>query len=57
MCWLFAEQLAAMREAVCDEVRAFLAEAGLGPEAPDAAVEDKEYEVDELPQATVEDVD
>ncbi len=54
---LFAEQLAAMREAVRDEVRAFLAEAGLGPEAQDAAAEKEEDEEDELPRASVDDVD
>jgi hypothetical protein len=55
---LFAEQLAAMHEAVRGEVRAFLAEAGLGPEAQGAAAEeDEEDEEDELPHACVEDVD
>ncbi len=58
---LFAEQLAAMREAIRDEVRAFLAEAGLGPEAQDAAAEEEEEEEEEeegeLPRASVEDVD
>ncbi len=54
---LFAEQLAAMHEAVRDEVRAFLAEVGLGPEAQDAAAEEEEDEEDELPRASMEDVD
>jgi hypothetical protein len=55
---LFTEQLAAMREAVRDEVQAFLAEAGLGPEAQDAAAEEEEEEEEgELPRASVEDVD
>ncbi len=57
MCRLFAEQLAAMRKAVRDEVQAFLAEAGLGPEAQDAAAEEEEDEEDELPRASVDDVD
>ncbi len=55
MRWLFAEQLTAMQNAVCNKVRAFLAEAGLGLEAQDAAVEEEEDEEDELPRAFVED--
>ncbi len=54
---LFTEQLAAMREAVRDEVQAFLAEAGLGPEAQDTAAEEEEAEEDEPPRASVENVD
>ncbi len=55
---LFAEHLAATREAVRNEVRAFLAEAGLGLEAQGAAAEeDEEDEEDELPRASIEDVD
>jgi hypothetical protein len=54
---LFAKQLEAMREAVRDKVRAFFAEAGLGPEALDGAAEEEEDEEDELPRASVEDVD
>ncbi len=55
---LFAEHLAATREAVRDEVRAFLAEAGLGPEAQDAVLaEEEEDEEEELPRPSVEDVD
>ncbi len=58
---LFAEQLVAMHEAVRDEVRAFIAEAGLGPEAQDAAAEEEEEEEEEeegeLLRTSVEDVD
>ncbi len=52
---LFAEQLA-LCEAACDEVRAFFVDAGLGPETQDAAAEEED-EKDELPCASVEDVD
>ncbi len=58
MHWLFAEQLAATCEAVHHEVRAFLGEAGLGPEAQDAAAEEEEDEEEgELRRPSVEDVD
>ncbi len=54
---LFAEQLAAMREAVCDEIRMQFAEMGLGPKAQAAAAEEEEKEVGELPRGSFKDVD
>ncbi len=54
---LFVKQLAAMREAVRDKIRAQFAEVGLGPEAQAAAVEEEEEEEEgELPRGSVEDV-
>ncbi len=57
MCRQFAEQLAAMREPVCDEIRAQFMEVGLGPEAEAAAAEEEEEEEGELLRGSVEDVD
>jgi hypothetical protein len=54
---LFAEQLAAMREAVCDEIRAQFAEVGLGSETQAAAAEEEEEKESELLRGSVEDVD
>jgi hypothetical protein len=54
---LLAEQLVAMCEAVCDEIRAQFAEVGLGPEAQAVAAEEEEEEEGKLLRASVEDVD
>ncbi len=54
---LFVEQLVVMLEAVCDDIWAQFAEAGLGPEAQAAAAEEEEEKEGELPRGSVEDVD
>jgi hypothetical protein len=51
------EQLAVMREAVCNKIQAQFAEVGLGPEAQAAAAKEEEEEEGELPRGSVEDED